>query len=68
MLEIARFEGIIIRVFVRRLPIISRISMRPMVNISPVLLSIRRPHSSLGYLPPAVFADQARLTLEVVWF
>ena len=26
----------------------------------------RRPHSSLGYLPPAVFADQARLTVEVV--
>lgn len=26
----------------------------------------RRPHSSLGYLPPAVFADQARLTLEMV--
>ena len=26
----------------------------------------RRPHSSLGYLPPAVFADQARLTLDVV--
>lgn len=26
----------------------------------------RRPHSSLGYLPPAVFADQARLTLELV--
>lgn len=25
-----------------------------------------RPHSSLGYLPPAVFADQARLTLDVV--
>jgi transposase InsO family protein len=26
----------------------------------------RRPHSSLGYMPPAVFADQARLTLDVV--
>ena len=26
----------------------------------------RRPHSSLGYLPPAVFADQVRLTLDVV--
>ncbi len=26
----------------------------------------RRPHSSLGYLPPAVFTDQARLTLEMV--
>jgi len=26
----------------------------------------RRPHSSLGYLPPAVFADQARLSLELV--
>lgn len=26
----------------------------------------RRPHSSLGYVPPAVFADQARLPLEVV--
>lgn len=26
----------------------------------------RRPHSSLGYLPPAVFADQARLTLDLV--
>lgn len=26
----------------------------------------RRPHSSLGYLPPAVFADQTRLTLDVV--
>ena len=26
----------------------------------------RRPHSSLGYLPPAVFADRARLTLDVV--
>ncbi|MBI1277530.1 MAG: transposase [Anaerolineaceae bacterium] len=25
-----------------------------------------RPHSSLGYLPPAVFAEQARLSLEVV--
>lgn len=26
----------------------------------------RRPHSSLSYLPPAVFADQVRLTLDVV--
>lgn len=26
----------------------------------------RRPPSGLGYLPPAVFADQARLTLDVV--
>ncbi len=26
----------------------------------------RRPHSRLGYLPPAVFANQARLTLDVV--
>lgn len=26
----------------------------------------RRPHSSLGYLPPAVFANQARLTLDLV--
>ncbi|MBP9502845.1 MAG: transposase [Candidatus Promineofilum sp.] len=26
----------------------------------------RRPHSNLGYLPPAVFVDQARLTLDVV--
>lgn len=26
----------------------------------------RRPHSSLGYLTPAVFAEQARLTLDVV--
>ncbi len=25
----------------------------------------RRPHSSLGYLPPAVFADQARLSLNL---
>lgn len=26
----------------------------------------RRPHSSLGYMPPAAFAEQARLPLEVV--
>jgi len=26
----------------------------------------RRPHSSLGYLPPTVFADQARLSLNLV--
>jgi putative transposase len=26
----------------------------------------RRPHSSLGYLPPTVFADQVRLTLDAV--
>lgn len=25
-----------------------------------------RPHSSLGYLPPAVFAEQARLSLPLV--
>ena len=25
----------------------------------------RRPHSSLGYLPPAVFAEQVRLSLPV---
>lgn len=26
----------------------------------------RRPHSSLGYLPPAAFAEQARLSLQLV--
>ncbi len=26
----------------------------------------RRPHSSLGYLPPAAFAQQTRLSLAVV--
>jgi transposase InsO family protein len=26
---------------------------------------LRRPHSSLGYLPPAVFAQQASLSLKL---